>query len=482
MKKFITDIKTVAALLMAGAAFTACSSDSEDIATVQPVNPTQQTYTLTVEAAKGNDATTRALSLSGSTLNATWGASDEVKVYNSSSQLIGTLTPETTGEASSKLTGTITATLLPSVNDELTLKFLTPDSYTSQDGTLDYIAANCDYATATVTVSAVNTTTNTITTSVAEFDNQQAIVKFTILDKDYSNIAYQTNTLWVYVNGTLVSKAGNESSTSNVVYIAVPGVSNGTIKIVARKKGASKRQYIKENVTLINGQYYDISAKTTAPHTPENVVDSDKGKFVGADNYIWDSATEATQISGAARAVVSYVGSCTNYFTKCLCLALEDLSTNRIGNTEAHTLLETWASTHSILGYNTDNGGVYDGVNSTWKNATELKRGWRLPTVCDLRYLLYSYNGMSLTEPATVVHGTEFGTEGTTYAAFRTAVNAACGNENLQNLTWGGYGTSSRMLGSESTASTWWWGYPAKFMHAPDNGSYKYFYRPVFAY
>ena len=482
MKKFITDIKTVAALLMAGAAFTACSSDSEDIATVQPVNPTQQTYTLTVEAAKGNDATTRALSLSGSTLNATWGASDEVKVYNSSSQLIGTLTPETTGEASSKLTGTITATLLPSVNDELTLKFLTPDSYTSQDGTLDYIAANCDYATATVTVSAVNTTTNTITTSVAEFDNQQAIVKFTILDKDYSNSAYQTNTLWVYVNGTLVSKAGNESSTSNVVYIAVPGVSNGTIKIVARKKGASKRQYIKENVTLINGQYYDISAKTTAPHTPENVVASDKGKFVGADNYIWDSATEATQISGAARAVVSYVGSCTNYFTKCLCLALEDLSTNRIGNTDAHTLLATWASTHSILGYNTDNGGVYDGVNGTWQNATTLKRGWRLPTVCDLRYLLYSYIGMSLTDPATVVHGTEFGTEGTTYAAFRTAVNAACGNENLQNLTWGGYGTSSRMLGSEATASTWWWGYPAKFMHAADNGSYTHFYRPVFAY
>ena len=482
MKKFITDIKTVAALLMAGAAFTACSSDSEDIATVQPVNPTQQTYTLTVEAAKGNDATTRALSLSGSTLNATWGASDEVKVYNSSSQLIGTLTPETTGEASSKLTGTITATLLPSVNDELTLKFLTPDSYTSQDGTLDYIAANCDYATATVTVSAVNTTTNTITTSVAEFDNQQAIVKFTILDKDYSNIAYQTNTLWVYVNGTLVSKAGNESSTSNVVYIAVPGVSNGTIKIVARKKGQSKRQYIKENVTLINGQYYDISAKTTAPHTPENVVDSDKGKFVGADNYIWDSATEATQISGAARAVVSYVGSCTNYFTKCLCLALEDLSTNRIGNTEAHTLLETWASTHSILGYNTDNGGVYDGVNGTWQNATTLKRGWRLPTVCDLRYLLYSYNGMSLTDPATVEHGTQFGTEGTTYAAFRTAVNAACGNENLQNLTWGGYGTSSRMLGSETTPSTWWWGYAATFMHAADNGSYVYFYRPVFAY
>ena len=482
MKKFITDIKTVAALLMAGAAFTACSSDSEDIATVQPVNPTQQTYTLTVEAAKGNDATTRALSLSGSTLNATWGASDEVKVYNSSSQLIGTLTPETTGEASSKLTGTITATLLPSVNDELTLKFLTPDSYTSQDGTLDYIAANCDYATATVTVSAVNTTTNTITTSVAEFANQQAIVKFTILDKDYSNSAYQTNTLWVYVNGTLVSKAGNESSTSNVVYIAVPGVSNGTIKIVARKKGQSKRQYIKENVTLINGQYYDISAKTTAPHTPENVVASDKGKFVGADNYIWDSATEATQISGAARAVVSYVGSCTNYFTKCLCLALEDLSTNRIGNTEAHTLLETWASTHSILGYNTDNGGVYDGVNGTWQNATELKRGWRLPTVCDLRYLLYSYNGMSLTDPATVEHGTQFGTEGTTYAAFRTAVNAACGNENLQNLTWGGYGTSSRMLGSETTPSTWWWGYPAKFYHAADNGSYVHFYRPVFAY
>jgi len=474
MKKFITDIRTLAALLIASATFVACSSDNDIIGeNQQPVNPTGK-YTMTINASKGDGATTRALSLDGKTLNAIWTDGEEVTVYEGENCL-GTLSATNSNGANCTLTGLLNNA---PTGSEVTLKFNTP-TYTEQDGTLGYIASNCDYATATTTVTVSG---NTISGTNADFENQQAIVKFTILDKDYSNNAYQTNTLWVYVNGTLVSKAWNESSTSNVVYIAVPGVSNGTIKIVARKKGASTRQYIKENVTLINGQYYDISAKTTAPHTPENVVVSDKGKFVGADNYIWDSATEATQISGAARAVVSYVGSCTNYFTKCLCLALEDLSTNRIGNTEAHTLLETWASTHSILGYNTDNGGVYDGVNSTWQNATTLKRGWRLPTVCDLRYLLYSYNGMSLTDPETVEHGTQFGTQGTTYAAFRTAVNAACGNENLQNLTSGGYGTSSRMLGSETTASTWWWGYDAKFLHAPDNGSYKYFYRPVFAY
>ena len=42
MKKFMTDIKTLAALLMAGAAFTACSSDDNTI-DEQPVNPAQKT-------------------------------------------------------------------------------------------------------------------------------------------------------------------------------------------------------------------------------------------------------------------------------------------------------------------------------------------------------------------------------------------------------------------------------------------------------
>ena len=49
----MTNIKTLVALFLAGAAFTACSSSEESIIE-QPVNPTEpKTYTMTVQATKG---------------------------------------------------------------------------------------------------------------------------------------------------------------------------------------------------------------------------------------------------------------------------------------------------------------------------------------------------------------------------------------------------------------------------------------------
>ena len=63
IKNFMTSIKTLAALLMAGAAFAACSSSDDEILNEQPVNPTEpKTYTMTIQATKGGDAaTTRGL-------------------------------------------------------------------------------------------------------------------------------------------------------------------------------------------------------------------------------------------------------------------------------------------------------------------------------------------------------------------------------------------------------------------------------------
>lgn len=80
MKKFITDIRTLAAMLMAGAAFTACSSSDDNIIE-QPQNPIEpKVYTLVIKASKGGDATTRALQLDGSTLNAYWSGTETIEV------------------------------------------------------------------------------------------------------------------------------------------------------------------------------------------------------------------------------------------------------------------------------------------------------------------------------------------------------------------------------------------------------------------
>jgi len=310
---------SLAALLIASAAFVACSSSDDTIIDEpQPVNPTG-TYTMTIKASKGSDAVTRALSLENSTLNATWAEGEEVTAYkvtgdpgNETYTSIGTLTAQSDGTT---LSGTITA---PDANDKLALKFLSP-SYSGQDGTLNYIATHCDYAVATVTVTDVDNETGEITVvdanridpgepeNTAIFVNQQAIAKFTLVDKYNSNEA--TNKLSptsltmtvdvpadnMYtlegVNPTLAATlsaqlpvtynltipAATYTSTTEgdgkgpgVLYLAIPDkladlaeakyyltfTLNATI-------GEDTYSYIKTGFPFENGKYYDITVKMT---------------------------------------------------------------------------------------------------------------------------------------------------------------------------------------------------------------------------
>lgn len=147
---------------------------------------TTGTYTLTIRATK--DAETRALDLDGNSLTPYWKNTDKVKVYKGENSLgesenyLGTLdvTPgEGTNPSTATLSGEITVDGL-SENDELTL--LIPRevwSYTGQKGTLTgegSIEDTYDYATATVTVAAV--VGSAVTTTEANFQNQQSIYRF----------------------------------------------------------------------------------------------------------------------------------------------------------------------------------------------------------------------------------------------------------------------------------------------------------------
>ena len=102
-----SSIKTLAALLMAGAAFAACSSSDDSIAEQQPVNPTEQTYTMTVQVTKGDAAATRGLSLNGKTLNVKWNEGEEVIVAQDETT-IGTLTAQASSSGTTTLTGEVT--------------------------------------------------------------------------------------------------------------------------------------------------------------------------------------------------------------------------------------------------------------------------------------------------------------------------------------------------------------------------------------
>lgn len=226
----------------------ACTKEAAD-----DFRPADGHYTMAVTASKMG---TKALALDGSTLNATWAKGDIVKVYKGNDE-IGELTAQSSG-MSTTLRGELT--VAPSANDVLTLKFLSP-SFSSQTGTLAYIAANCDYATATVTVKSIAGGNVIINESSANFINQQAIVKFTLIDKADGTTPLSATQLTVD-DGTNTYTVTPASAT-NELYVAFPGIGGKTIRLNADIAG-KLYTYSKNTVTFTNGQYYGITVKMSA--------------------------------------------------------------------------------------------------------------------------------------------------------------------------------------------------------------------------
>ena len=266
MKKYITDIRTLGALLIAVATMTACSGDNEDIAAEQrPVNPAKKTYTLTVNASKGGDAATRALAIDGSTITATWATDENIYVMKESTWATGSLQPETAG-ATATLKGTLSDIEINN-SDELTLQFPKSGdiSYAGQLGTLADIATNFDWSTASVTVT--DASTANITTTDATFTKQQAIIKFILLDKANSaaispsafSISDGTNT--VELTSILADTYTANGGDNNVLYVAFPAVGSEKAITLTATVGDDTYTYEKSGVTFTNGKYYEITVK-----------------------------------------------------------------------------------------------------------------------------------------------------------------------------------------------------------------------------
>ena len=251
-------------LLMASAAvFTACSSD-DNITSEQPANPTGK-YTMIVQASKGDDATTRALTLDETTsphkLNATWNENEEVLVYQNGSQ-IGKLYSAASTTNETTLTGELSA---PDAGQDLTLYFHTnaTPSYAGQDGTLATIASTYDFcAPATITAGSFKVSDNTVSTtgSVSFGVNQQAIVKFTLIDKaDGTTLLSATK---LVINDGTTDYTITPASNTSVIYAAIPGFTSKTVKLTATV-GNKTYTYEKASQSFTNGQYYEITVKMT---------------------------------------------------------------------------------------------------------------------------------------------------------------------------------------------------------------------------
>ena len=277
MKTLKTSIQTLTALLIAVVALTACSSDDNAINEPTVTTETPKVYTLSVEAMKGDAATTRALSIDGKTLNATWAVDDKVQVYHvtnpgtvsemESTTPDATLTAKGSG-ATTTLTGSFTGSYKPAAGDVLRLRFLPKPDYTNQEGTLDYIASHCDYATADMTITEV--TGYEAATTVAEFENQQAIVKFSLKQPD-GTTHLAAMRLTVKVGSTAYNVTPPAASSD--IYVAVRRASGKDVTLTAINTDGDSYSYSRSGVTFETGKYYAIGVKMTEDHPYTATVD-----------------------------------------------------------------------------------------------------------------------------------------------------------------------------------------------------------------
>ena len=280
MKKFMKSIQMMAALLLAVAATTACSNDDNAIDETTPATTgAPKTYTLTVTASKGGEATTRALSIDGTgALKAKWKKDDLVTVQEywkddgtGASPVLttyGTLTA--TAVSTDGYSCTLTGELTGSFSERQQLTLIYNGGSAGSDGTkgtLNYVAKNDDRATAVVSITGVTANsdgTHTLKTTPATFENQQAIVRFTLRDGDGDDakpISPTALSVKRKEGGSRTLKdipAGTyDANGKGVLYTGFPGGS-GTIVLDATLADGTHRYYQKTGVKLENGKYYTI--------------------------------------------------------------------------------------------------------------------------------------------------------------------------------------------------------------------------------
>ncbi len=407
----ISNIKTLAALLMAGAAFTACSSSDDVIE--QPANQTEpQVYTLVIKASKG-DANTRALSLSGSTLNAYWSGEETIEVYQNDVK-IGTATAAASDDGKT----TITAELDPAPDPTKDLDFFlggyTPD-YTGQNGLLtgdNSISEKYDYAmgwlgSGSYTVDEVNYTVTPNENTSLEFGAayaEQAVIKFTLQDKGNSNAAISPSAFTVSDGTSTVELTSIPATTysangAGVLFVAFPATNYLETITLTATVGNDTYTYTKWGAKFEKGQYYEITVKMTKQlgHALTSAV---VGDIVGSDGLAYAAADKDNLPSGVtAVAVITYVGEAgtadaSSATYKGLALALTDanngdeaawcsqysvtcLNTQYANKTDAKGDMAGIANTNALLGHASHthtaasvarnyNGGTHPTGTSEW--------------------------------------------------------------------------------------------------------------------
>ena len=296
MKKYMKAFRTLTVLIIALAALTACSSDNE-ILNNQPANPTEpKTYTMTIQASKGDASTTRGLSLDGKTLNVKWDEGEEVYVVQQEDNdpygyyVLGklTATPDTEDPTMATLTGTLTIAPTHKRNIEFYLHSANSD-YRGQTGVLlsddNSIEKKYDYAMAIArwdvsgefTVDEENKTVSV--PGGLSFQGTQAIVKFILKDKKGNAINAKSLTIrglrFSTVDNICLYHPYNSSNFEEGPLTITPAAPTSEIYAAIRTmelypmlftltvidENDVRYTYEKTDVQFFNGKFYSISVK-----------------------------------------------------------------------------------------------------------------------------------------------------------------------------------------------------------------------------
>ena len=299
MKKISNYFRVFAVLLMAGAAFSACSSDNDEIDKQIEEKAGTGEWTMTVQVNKGEfedtdnanksngGATgTRAIGFNGSETNlaAYWQQGEEVKVVQEKDdgtgfEVIGTLKSK---EYSNTGATTLSGTLTKAPNNKGLIFYLhdAECDWTGQTGSLEDISLHSDFALATLGQGdyVIDDEAKTVTINQGiKFTRMNAIVRFDFKDVSGNEVKVKTLTIFddgstfngepaLYKTDDVVSKGKtygdlviNQQFASSIVFASIHTTGNMNLGLKVEADDGSTYVYVpSQPVNFVDGKYYRI--------------------------------------------------------------------------------------------------------------------------------------------------------------------------------------------------------------------------------
>ena len=261
-------MKKIYIYLMAGLVLAGCSKATDTLTPQRIQEPESQqqqapdvpdapdapdTFTLKVET-----VATKALIDNGQTLGSEWKQGDSISVYNSTTEedIEGWLKATTDGPTT-VFEGTVSGNI--NLGDILVLRYLTRN-YENQDGTLEGLAKQCDYACAQVEVTGIDSEAKTISTEQANFEKVQAVVKFSITNRKENpeavNVKSFSGTCKLPFSEFPISIHVTPQTPTNELYVAIPPLWNLDITFEAEGADGYAYRLIVPEVSFEEGLYY----------------------------------------------------------------------------------------------------------------------------------------------------------------------------------------------------------------------------------